>query len=291
MINNYSFRFTCMTTPCEIVLYADNKAFATEIAARIETNSFRLEKKYNFYSSDSFVSAINNRKLNHVSLDAETQRVLTTVRELSKQTKGLFDITAGTLKQCLSLSTVEQVEACQEHLRSKAGIDSWNIEGNEIIFQNQQTQIDLGGVIKEYAVDQAGIIAKQAGLVALINFGGDIYANGEKPDGQPFGIAIKNPKNPQQQLAIVQLKNQGLTTSAHYERSTKIEGKNFSHIIGEKKGPLKILSATVVSSSVLTSGIYSTSLMLNPSLEISNKLGVVLVDDKLRLHQNIIPGS
>lgn len=286
--NQYSFHFTCMTTPCEVVLYANNKSYAAEIASRIESNSFRLEKKYNFYSNDSFISAINTRKINHLTLDTETHKILTTVRRLSKQTEGLFDITAGTLKQCRSLATIKQVEACQKRLKSKVGINSWRIEGTKIIFRDLETQIDLGGVVKEYAVDQAGEIARQAGLSALVNFGGDIYVNGEKPDGQAFRIAIKNPKKPKQQLAIIQLKNQGLTTSAHYERSTKVEGKKYSHIIGEKTGALKILSATVISDSVLTSGIFSTSLMLNASLQLSNELGVILIDDQLRLHQNIL---
>lgn len=276
-----------MTTPCEVILYAENKAIASQVVADIEANSFRLEKKYNFYSDDSFVAALNSRMTNRLSIDSETRDVLTNVRELSQQTNGNFDITAGTLKQCLSLGSVKAVEACQETIKSHLGINSWNIEEDEIVFNNDIVQIDLGGVIKEYAVDQAGQIADQSGLSALINFGGDIYVNGAKPNGESFAVAIKNPKDKQQNLAVIQLQNQGLTTSAHYERSTEVEGKKYSHIIGDTRGDLKILSATVISDSVLTSGIFSTSLMLDSSLEVSNKLGVILIDEQLRLHQNI----
>ncbi len=153
----------------------------------------------------------------------------------------------------------------------------------------------MGGVIKEFAVDQAGEIAKNENMAALINFGGDIYVNGNKPDGSPFNVAIKNPKNPQENIAILQLSNQGLTTSAHYERSTLVEGESYSHIINtnsnntnEREGKVsQILSATVISHSVLTSGIYSTSLMVNSSLVIEGDINVVMIDDELRLHQNI----
>ena len=276
-----------MTTPCEVILYADKESTAAKVAADIETNTFRLEKKYNFFSSDSLVSAINTRDTNRVKIDSETLEVLTTVRQLSIQTGNIFDITAGTLKQCRSLDSVKAVEACQKKLKPNIGIDSWKIEGDELVFSNPYVQIDLGGVIKEYAVDQGGAIADQAGLSALINFGGDIYVNGTKPGEQPFTVAIKNPKNPQQKLAIVQLQNQGLTTSAHYERSTKVQGKHYSHIIGEEHGTFKIISATIISSSVLKSGIYSTSLMLNPTLSVSSHLGIIMIDEQLRLHQNI----
>lgn len=279
-----------MTTPCEVVLYANNKEAAAKVAADIEANTFRLEKKYNFFSNDSLISAINTRDNNRVEIDNETRDVLTTVRQLSEQTENIFDITAGTLKQCRSLDSIDAVEACQKKLRPYMGIGNWSIEGNDLVFRNPHVQIDLGGVIKEYAVDQGGDIAHQAGLSALINFGGDIYVNGMKPNGKPFGVAIKNPKNPRQQLAVIQLQNQGLTTSAHYERSTQVEGKNYSHIIGEEQGVLNILSATVISDSVLKSGVYSTSLMLNPGLSVSSDLGLILIDEQLRLHQNIILG-
>ena len=131
-------------------------------------------------------------------------------------------------------------------------------------------------------------------MAALINFGGDIYVNGNKPDGSPFNIAIKNPKNPQENIAILQLSNQGLTTSAHYERSTLVEGESYSHIINANSSNNKsnntsvILSATVISHSVLTSGIYSTSLMVNSNLIVDDDINIVMIDDKLRLHQNIV---
>lgn len=277
-----------MTTPCQLVLYTKNRGLAIRVADDIKKNSFRLEKKYNYYSEDSFVTKINKRKGNTIRIDSETRAVLSTVKKLSKKTNGNFDITVGTLKQCLKLNSIVAVEACRKKLKPHIGINSWDIEGDRLTIGNLHTQIDLGGVIKEYAVDQAGKIAKNAGISALINFGGDIYVNGSKPDGQSFGVAIKNPKNPEQKLAIIQLRDQGLATSAHYERSTKIEGKNYSHIIGESQGKLRILSATVISGSVLTSGIFSTSLMLDSSLQVSNKLGLILIDDQLRLHQNII---
>ncbi len=276
-----------MTTPCEVILYAEKETLAKKVAAEIEQNTFRLEKKYNFFSNDSIVSVINIRDTNRLEIDAETTEVLSIVRELSQQTDYNFDITVGTLKQCLSRESVSAVEECRERLKAHIGFNSWDIQGNELVFANPHVKIDLGGVIKEYAVDQAGKVARKAGLSALISFGGDIYVNGTKPDGQPFRVAIKNPKDPKQQLAIIQLQDQGLTTSAHYERSTRIEGKRYSHIVGEEKGDLKILSATVISPSVLESGIYSTSLMLNPTLSVSAHLGLILVDEQLRLHQNI----
>ena len=304
-LKKYSHQFNCMTTPCEVQLYATNAKAADRVARLIESNTRRLEKKYNFFSDDSLIAKINNREQAIVNIDKETHHVLSLVQTLSATTQGSFDITVGTLKQCAKLTTVAKIEACRARLKPFIGADKWRLTENSLHFSNEFVKLDLGGVIKEFAVDQAGEIAKNENMAALINFGGDIYVNGNKPDGSPFNVAIKNPKNPQENIAILQLSNQGLTTSAHYERSTLVEGKSYSHIINSSSSNSNssnenssntndkanntsaILSATVISHSVLTSGIYSTSLMVNSTLVIEGDINVVMIDEELRLHQNI----
>jgi len=293
-LKKYSHQFDCMTTPCEVQLYSTDAKSAEKVARLIERNTRRLEKKYNFFSDDSLIAKINNREQGIVNIDKETHHVLSIVQRLSAATQGHFDITVGTLKQCSKQTTVAKIEACRARLKPFIGADKWRLTENNIHFSNKFVKLDLGGVIKEFAVDQAGEIAKNENMAALINFGGDIYVNGNKPDGSPFNIAIKNPKNPQENIAILQLSNQGLTTSAHYERSTLVEGESYSHIINANSSNNKsnntsvILSATVISHSVLTSGIYSTSLMVNSNLIVDDDINIVMIDDKLRLHQNIV---
>ncbi len=298
-LKKYSHQFNCMTTPCEVQLYAADAKSAEKVARLIEKNTRRLEKKYNFFSDDSLIAKINNRQQAIVQIDKETHHVLSLVQTLSATTQGRFDITVGTLKECAKQTTVEKIEACRARLKPFIGADKWRLTEDSLHFYNEFVKLDLGGVIKEFAVDQAGEIAKNENMAALINFGGDIYVNGNKPDGSPFNVAIKNPKNPQENIAILQLSNQGLTTSAHYERSTVVEGESYSHIINANsinsnnsnantRNASAILSATVISHSVLTSGIYSTSLMVNPTLAIEGGINVVMIDEELRLHQNIL---
>ncbi len=284
----YRYQFHCMTTPCEVLLYCAAQTDANKVSKLIENNTRRLEKKYNFFSDDSLLTALNQRTKQAIEVDDETIQVLTKIKQLSIETKGCFDITTGTLKSCSTLKSSKEIETCREKLRPFIGPNSWTLDGNIIKFANPYVKLDLGGVIKEYAVDQAALIAKKANMSALINFGGDIYVNGRKPDGSAFSIAIKNPKNPDENAAVVQLTDQGLTTSAHYERSTVVDGTNYSHIIGQQTPMSKtILSATVITDSVMSSGVYSTSLMLDPTLDVISKIGVVLIDEQLRLHQNI----
>ncbi|NKQ40588.1 MAG: FAD:protein FMN transferase [Sulfurovum sp.] len=286
----FEFVFHSMTTPCRVKLYADNENMANECFDEIKFNTLRLEKKYNFYNNKSYLSrVINRRKRNQISLDNETYNILKTVRLLSEAIGGLFDITVGTAKECYSFKSIKRVESCIKKKMAFMGLGVWSLEENMLVTKSKLTLFDLGGVVKEYAVDEAAKIAKKHCIEAvLINYGGDIYAYGLKPSGEQFSIGIKNPKNPQENIAVLPLEDQALTTSAGYERNTKVEGREFSHIIGSSLDTSDIVSATIISDSALKSGVYSTTFMLTMDVDIPDGMGVMLIDDRLRLHQNLV---
>ena len=286
----FYFKFISMTTPCVIQIYMGTAENAERCFKEIKKNTLLLEKKYNFFNNRSYLNKIiNRRKEPKVKLDKQTYDVLKIIRQLSKDTNGIFDISMGTLKQCYKKQNLVESEQCLEQLSSKTGLDSWDLDSNGYIsFKYPETLIDLGGVIKEFAVDEAVNIVRKFGIKsAIVNFGGDIHVVGKKPDGKEFAIGIKNPKNPEKNLVIVNLNNQALTTSASYERSITIEGKTFSHIIGVEEKKDDILSATIISDSTLKCGVYSTSFMMTTNIEIPDDLKVVLVDSQLQLHQNL----
>ncbi len=234
-----------------------------------------LEQKYNFYNPTSYLSALNQRQT-HL-LDAQTKDLLTRAKLFYGKSNGIFDVTMGTLTQSRKLSTVEEVEREMERLKPFVGVEHFKIKKNKLIFDNPYTLLDLGGFVKEYAVDLAVKVLKKAKITsALINFGGDIYALGCKPNGQPFSVGIKNPLNPKEYITHANISNQALTTSASYERNHTIEDKNYSHIISTDTLQNRILSATVISSSVVESGVFSTALMIEPKLDTSLKNILIL---------------
>ena len=288
-LDHFSYTFVSMTTPCTVQIYDGTEENAAKCFKAIKENTLSLEKKYNFYNDSSYLNrVINNRETNQVQLDQQTYSVLEIVKDLSLKTNGLFDITMGTLKQCYKKNTLKEVKHCLGELTTATGLDSWKLDQDCIVFKNTQTLIDLGGVIKEYSVDEAAKIVREHGIKsAIINFGGDMQTVGQKSEGQDFSIAIKNPHDPKKTLVTIKLKDQALTTSANYERNIKIEGKEFSHILSPAQQEEGIISATIISDSTLKSGIYSTSFMINTNIEIPEGLKVVLIDNELRLHQNL----
>lgn len=261
----FIYRFEAMSTPCEVQLFCDSKAKADALASKILKETKRLELKYNYFNPDSFLSKINRRQ--EQKLDIETQNLINLAIKYYKKTQGVFDITIATVKDIYkSAKSLKELKLKQEELISYVGCEHISIKREKIYFDNPYTKIDFGGFVKEYAVDRAVLIAKKAKIKsALINFGGDIYALGKKPNQEKFKIGIKDPNNPTKMAKFIEIENQALTTSASYERFYKIEDKKFSHIISKNRHS-RYKSVTIISNSCVKSGVYSTALMVDDSI-------------------------
>ena len=279
----YVHRFMAMTVPCEVTLIASD---AAKLARNIEANTRRLEAKFNFYSDTSMLTeTINQRSGKRVVIDTETRDILVKVREYSIATQNIFDITVGTVKTLLQNSAKTREQVYQDAV-PYMGLAAWDIEDNILIMHFPITQLDLGGVIKEVAVDQAMAIVEQASSGALINFGGDVRASGCKVDGSDFVVGVVNPHQQTQALFALPLRNQALTTSAHYARRQQFSDQESSHILASQDTHRQVISVTVVADSALQAGIMSTALTINPRLTVPEEIGFALIDEQLNVHQN-----
>jgi len=272
MMKKYHFEFDVMSTPCEVLLYCDDPLKAEEVAKSILLEAKRLEKKYNYFDETSLLSQINTRKTQ--DLDAETKGLLQRAKQYYTATHGVFDITVATIKDLYrKLKDVQQLQKEIIHLKPYVGCEHFVIKRQKIIFDNPYTKIDLGGFVKEYAVDQTVKIVKKAKITsALINFGGDIYALGNKPNGEPFTIGIKDPADPTRHARTVALHDQALTTSASYERNYTVDTQTFSHIISTTTAVPLSGSVTVIASNCVESGVFSTALMINKNIPTNNSV-------------------
>lgn len=313
MSSNLPFvhRFHAMTVPCEVQILSIDianfpEASAKEIADEIEQNTRRLEDKYNFYCDDSWLTqCINQRTSCDVELDPESAEVFQHLDRLSQMTFDTFDTTVGSIKHLLKQKPKMLHSHAFQALSSALGKQAWELKGavdlqgtdnlqgtvdlqrTRLHIPDSRTRFDFGGVIKEYAVDQAVVIGKQRGATSmLVNFGGDIYALGTKPDGSAFNIAVLDPTDNKTPFFAVPLTNAALTTSAHSERQMQFGDKTTSHILSKQDVEKKILSVTAIASSTLEAGVLSTSLTLNPNISVPEDSAVIYIDDQLHIHQN-----
>lgn len=285
--------FAAMTTQCQLTLHGVSVDQGRAISERIQLRVAALVQRYNFHAAHSWLStAVNTRRQQQVEIDDECAAVLSVVREHAERTQGAFDITVGTYAARLRLARDHRdVVKVREQLARYTGHQRWWVQarekGHTLCFDNPCTRLDLGGVIKEFAVDESVRIAQSEGVCAgIVNYGGDLRTWGLKPDQSRFVAAIPDPRQPERMLFGLDLQDQALTTSGHYARQRPVTGGVLSHVVSPAAGfqGQRWLSASVVSPSTLLSGIYSTALLLRDDLVLPPHSFAVVVDREGRVH-------
>ena len=106
----------------------------------------------------------------------------------------------------------------------------------ETELQQAPAQWDLGGIVKGYAGDRLTEILDTLDVDrAILNLGGNIQTYGEKPDGEPWKIAIQHPDGGT--LGTVSVRGaMAVVTSGDYQRYFEQDGKVYHHIIDPRSG-------------------------------------------------------
>ncbi len=103
------------------------------------------------------------------------------------------------------------------------------VEDNMVYLNRKGMKIDLGGIVKGYAADEVKRIFLENDVnSAIIDLGGNIYALGEKPDGEVWKIGIQDPPSTVtgNYVGILSIKDSSIVTSGDYERFLFIKEKD-----------------------------------------------------------------
>ncbi|QIK37532.1 FAD:protein FMN transferase [Caldichromatium japonicum] len=260
--------FRAMGSPCEILLAGVGQRQAKAAAAWARAEIERLEQCYSRYRSESLLSAINQvaQTGGTIAVDAETAALLDYAAVCYRESEGLFDITSGILRQAWrfdadTLPAPEKLAA----LCARIGWDKVRWERPRLGFGQTGMELDLGGIVKEYAADRAALLCLESGIRhGLINLGGDLRAIGPLPDGQPWRVGIRDPEHLRCLLGWVPLGEGALATSGDYLRCRVIKGRRYSHLFNPRTGwpVFGLTSVSAMAASCLVAGSLSTIAML-----------------------------
>ena len=266
----YRQRFVSMGCPCEIGVYTYDAEGAQQAISFARNEVHRLDRKYSHFRLDSFITRLQEaaRQPGGVDVDVETSGLLEYGATQFRLSDGLFDLTAGSLARLwYNREQLPSDARLGEALRSTGWRKiHWKSPNLSI---PKGVQLELGGVVKEYAADRAAMILKRKGIYsAFVELGGDIHVTGSHPDGKPWKMGICNPdpiqRNTAEAIASIPVHRGGLATSGDYERSCMINGKRYGHIINPKTGwPVESFTGVSVHApSCLLAGSLSTMAML-----------------------------
>ena len=258
-----------MGSHCSIQLYATCRAEFDEVSQRVEAEIARIESRYSRYLETSFLAAINRsaRQAETIRVDAETARLIDYAYACHAKSGGLFDITSGRLRRVWDFG---REQAISDMGRLKAELRhvgmhrlAWN--DPELGFEVPGMELDLGGIVKEYAADQAAAICRAGGVShGLVELGGDIAVIGPHPDGSDWIVGVQHPVDRDALLMNIGVGSGGVATSGDYERYIELDGRRYSHLLNPITGwPVHgLVAVTVVAQHCLLAGSLATIAML-----------------------------
>lgn len=259
----FRHQFTAMASPCVITL--DGPSSTCEAAAlAAEAEVRRIEAKYSRFRDDSELSRINRQAGHKTDIDPETFQLLHYADVCWQQSQGLFDISAGILRQAWDFHSGKVPSDKQlQPLLQRIGWQRVTLAEDHLQLPASM-ELDLGGIGKEYAADRAAQQCLNLGINSgVIDLGGDLHVLGPKQQG-PWQIGVRHPRQPQQAFAQLPVYQGGMATSGDYERYFEQQGKRYCHLLNPHTGmPVHYwASVSVIAPSCLLAGSLATLTML-----------------------------
>jgi thiamine biosynthesis lipoprotein len=264
----YRRAFRAMGSPCDIQLFATSPRKAEEVIDAALEEIARLEAHYSCYREDSLVSEINRVAAlgGALSLDPETASLIDYAATCHRESEGLFDITSGILRRAWCFRRGELPDRSHvQRLLDRVGWHRVDWSPPRLAFPVPGMEIDLGGVVKEYAVDRVTRRCREAGVChGFVNLGGDVGIVGPRPEGEGWRIGIRHPRRCHALIETLSLRGGALATSGDYERCIVANGERFGHILDPRTGwPVRHLaSVSVVADLCVVAGSASTIAVL-----------------------------
>jgi len=229
-----------MGTIFRITVYASNAEVAEKAASEAFDRIEKLEAALSFYQDESELNQVSDRADDQVvNVSPDLFRVLESALQWSRKTGGAFDCTVR------PLITMWQDRGRQGRLPTPKEIrEVKRIVGfNKVLLnprlksvrlESHGMQLDLGGIAKGYAADEAFRVLFEYGLTRiLIDAGGDLLAGTPPPGEKGWLVTLENLQEGNSRLY---LSNSAIATSGDTYRYFEIDGNRYSHIVNPATG-------------------------------------------------------
>lgn len=255
-------RFTAMASPCEVQLRDVSRGTAERVLKAVAMEAWRVEQRFSRYRDDNIVAALQRANGEWLAVDEEFDRLLDYANTCWQLSNGRFDVTSGVLRRVWRFDGSDRIPSAEQvtALLPLIGWDKVERRPGQIRLPAGM-ELDLGGIGKEYAVDRALLLAREhTDADLLLNFGGDLVADGKIP----WQIGIEN----LQQNGVagqIPLARGAVATSGDSRRFLLRDGKRYSHILDPRTGwPVQggPHSVTVAAARCTEAGMLATLALL-----------------------------
>jgi thiamine biosynthesis lipoprotein len=227
----HSRSFNCMTTEMELYLRSNDAKRSADALDAVEDFFYSVEDRFSRFRVDSELSRMNRASGSRVRVSADLCELVELAVRAAEFSGGLFDpAMIGALEAAGYDRSIEWIR--QEDSVGKVASPSrpgdqpaWirprthevQVDHRELtVFLPEGVRIDLGGIAKGWAVDQAAVMLEALGP-GLVNAGGDLRAWGNQPaagDERGWLAAVDDPNHPGTDVAWLWVRDSALATSS-----------------------------------------------------------------------------
>ncbi len=269
--DSHRIRCRAMSTPVNIAFVTSSTAVARDFQRMAIDWIARFEARYSRFIPESIIGQVNARGGeggggDWMELDEDADRLLSICAEMHHLTRGAFDAAALPLLRIWDWKTDPPRLPGHSAIRAALEISGWEKVQRRprgIRLPIAGMGIDLGGIGKEFAVDQLVRMARDFGISdAMIDIGQDLRVTGRSPGKDAWYIGLEEPDRPGQCWTAVRLTNQAVATSGDYFRSFTVDGRRYGHILDPRTGlPVSngCQAVSVIAPSCVMAGILSTA--------------------------------
>ena len=236
----------------QVILYAAERDRAEQALTKAMARIAALDKALSDYDLESELSKLSDtsatsaatapREFPAVKVSDDLWSVLSAGQEISRQSEGAFDVTVGPLTKLWRRARRWKELPDEEQLttaRASVGWQNLKLEPQAKTAQllKPNMRLDLGGIAKGYAADEAVKTVMSCGISRVLVRGSGDIAAGDPPPGERgwrVGIAPLNPDDAPQRF--VELANRAISTSGDARQHLIVNGKRYSHIIDPRTG-------------------------------------------------------
>lgn len=250
-------------------------SYEETMESKIETALEEIKRKvqnlddlFSVFKETSEISQINAAAgENLVMVKPETYYIIRKAVEYSEITEGAFDITTRPLSKLWGIGKKGDFIPSESEIRMVKKLVNYK---DIIMMENPMRiglrkygqAIDLGGIAKGYAADEARRILVENNIFdAIINFGGTVIVLGDEKK-----VGIQNPeKKTGTPMGVLKLKNLAVVTSGWYERYFMKDGRRYHHLLDPQTGmpaDTGLCSITVIGNSAMELDALSTAVFV-----------------------------
>ena len=262
--------FPLMGTIAEVQVAHKDERFAEDAIDAAITELQWVERTMTRFRSDSDIGRANlGAGRDGVRVTPETATVIAAALRAASVSGGRFDPAVGAASELWDVLNRHEPPA-GDRVQRLAARGFWrkvdvavSAGAPRVRFDDPDLHLDLGAIAKGYGVDRAiGVLRSRGVQHAIVTVGGDLFALGQSPEGEPWTVGIRSPHDRHALAATLRVSDRAVATSGDYERFFRWRGMQYHHLIDPATAAPRLTpfhSATVLASRCIDADAASTA--------------------------------